>query len=145
MRALKSPSKQKKSKLKPHTQEQPQRSTHYHREDFTPVERALFVRFVWGRSRLPLRASQFRHRFKLQAFHRPRPPQPQQAREDEDGDGDDQYLPVAHTCFFALDLPSYSSRAVCADRLRYAIHHCSSIDLDNTALGLRGASLGWDG
>lgn len=117
------------------------RPTLHHSEDFTPAERALFVRFVWGRSRLPLRSEQFRQRFKLQSFH----------AGGQDGNGstntttEDQYLPVAHTCFFSCELPRYSSRAVCAERLRYAVHHCCSIDLDQTALGRRAASLGWDG
>lgn len=55
-------------------------------------------RFAWGRSRLPLSAEQFSQSFKIQAF----------ARAPADA-----YLPVAHTCFFSLELPRYSSREVC--------------------------------
>ena len=60
-------------------------------------------RFAWGRSRLPLSAEQFNQPFKIQAF----------AREPADA-----YLPVAHTCFFSLELPRYSSREVCAGNRR---------------------------
>ncbi len=45
----------------------------------------------------------------------------------------DQNYPMSHTCFFTLDLPNYSSEAVCRERLLYAIHNCQDIDADNTA------------
>lgn len=43
-------------------------------------------------------------------------------------------LPTAQTCFFLLRLPPYSSQAVLAERLRYSIHNCPSIDMDNYML-----------
>lgn len=43
-------------------------------------------------------------------------------------------LPTSQTCFFQLRLPMYSSCEVMADRLRYAINHCRSIDMDNYML-----------
>jgi len=43
-------------------------------------------------------------------------------------------LPTSQTCFFQLRLPAYSSKSVMADRLRYAIHNCRSIDMDNYML-----------
>ena len=43
-------------------------------------------------------------------------------------------LPTSQTCFFQLRLPMYSSVQVMAERLRYAIHHCRSIDMDNYML-----------
>jgi hypothetical protein len=36
----------------------------------------------------------------------------------------DRYYPVAHTCFFTLELPAYSSAKLMRERLRYAIHNC---------------------
>ena len=39
-----------------------------------------------------------------------------------------EHLPVAHTCFFQLDLPNYSNDAVMAEKLRYAMYNCCSID-----------------
>lgn len=49
------------------------------------------------RTRLPLTAEGFSQRFKLQSFSR---------------SPADDYLPVAHTCFFSLELPAYSSLEV---------------------------------
>jgi len=42
----------------------------------------------------------------------------------------DAHLPVAHTCAGSLDLPDYSTPAVCAERLRFAMAHCTTIDAD---------------
>ena len=36
------------------------------------------------------------------------------------------------TCFFSLELPIYSSAAVCYERLLYAICNCLEIDIDTT-------------
>ena len=44
----------------------------------------------------------------------------------------DNNYPMSHTCFFILDLPSYSSPEKLHDRLLYAIHNCQDIDTDNT-------------
>jgi E3 ubiquitin-protein ligase HERC2 len=78
-------------------------------QGFSDEERSMFLRFCWGRSRLPLRADQFPQRFKLQAFGRSPP---------------DSYLPVSHTCFFSLELPAYSSQEVMTAKLTYAIYNC---------------------
>lgn len=43
-------------------------------------------------------------------------------------------LPTAQTCFFQLRLPPYSSPETLAERLRYAINNCRSIDMDNYML-----------
>jgi ankyrin repeat protein len=32
----------------------------------------------------------------------------------------DQHMPCAHTCFYALELPVYSSQAICAEKVGYA-------------------------
>lgn len=50
-------------------------------------------------------------------------------------------LPTAQTCFFQLRLPPYSSQEVMAERLRYAINNCKSIDMDNYMLA-RNADVG---
>ncbi len=47
------------------------------------------------------------------------------------GRGDD-YLPSAHTCFFTIDLPGYSSVAVMRSKLLYAIRQCAAIDCEST-------------
>ena len=43
-------------------------------------------------------------------------------------------LPTSQTCFFQLRIPPYSSQAVMSERMRYAIRHCRSIDMDNYML-----------
>ena len=39
-----------------------------------------------------------------------------------------------HTCFFALDLPMYSSQELTKQKLLYAITHCTAIDADDTSV-----------
>jgi hypothetical protein len=88
-------------------------------ESFNHDERASFLRFVWARSRLPASAREFHQKFKIQAAV---------------GDGPkmlpDTFLPKAHTCFFSLNLPRYSSEELMAERLRYAMYNCIEMDAD---------------
>ncbi|XP_061887279.1 probable E3 ubiquitin-protein ligase HERC1 isoform X3 [Entelurus aequoreus] len=86
-------------------------------EEFTNEERVLFLRFVSGRSRLPSNPADMTQKFQIIKVDRP-----------VNG------LPTAQTCFFLLRLPPYSSQAVLAERLRYSIHNCPSIDMDNYML-----------
>lgn len=82
-----------------------------------PEDRAAFVNFCSGRSRLPGSAAEFAMNFKLTAPHR-------------NYDKPDDYLPIAQTCFFSLALPKYSSAEVCLDKLRYAIKNADLMDAD---------------
>lgn len=43
-------------------------------------------------------------------------------------------LPTAQTCFFQLRLPPYTTQEIMAERLRYSINNCRSIDMDNYML-----------
>ncbi|XP_033110674.1 probable E3 ubiquitin-protein ligase HERC1 [Anneissia japonica] len=86
-------------------------------EEFSNEERILFMRFVSGRSRLPSNIADISQRFQIM-------------RVDRGTDG----LPTAQTCFFQLRIPPYSSQAVMAERMRYAINNCRSIDMDNYML-----------
>lgn len=43
-------------------------------------------------------------------------------------------LPTAQTCFFQLRLPPYTTQEVMAEKLRYSINNCRSIDMDNYML-----------
>ncbi|KAI0208518.1 putative E3 ubiquitin-protein ligase HERC1 [Lamellibrachia satsuma] len=86
-------------------------------ESFDNDERILFMRFVSGRSRLPANPADISQRFQIM-------------KVDRAVDG----LPTSQTCFFQLRIPPYSSRELLADRLRYAIHNCRSIDMDNYML-----------
>lgn len=87
-------------------------------KDFSQDDRVKFLRFVWGRSRLPLTSKAFVQKFKIS---------PHSASASSNAD---MYLPEAHTCYFELDLPQYSSRAVLLNKLMFAITHCVSIDTD---------------
>ncbi|XP_015230673.1 PREDICTED: probable E3 ubiquitin-protein ligase HERC1 [Cyprinodon variegatus] len=86
-------------------------------EEFSNEERVLFMRFVSGRSRLPANTADISQRFQIMRVDRPY-----------------DSLPTSQTCFFQLRLPPYSSQAVMAERLRYAINNCRSIDMDNYML-----------
>uniref|UniRef100_K3W724 HECT domain-containing protein n=1 Tax=Globisporangium ultimum (strain ATCC 200006 / CBS 805.95 / DAOM BR144) TaxID=431595 RepID=K3W724_GLOUD len=79
--------------------------------EFTDEQKSAFLRFVWGRSRLPTHAADFTQDFKISGL-------PKAAGRA------DMYLPIAHTCFFSIDLPMYSCRDVMKDKLLYAITHC---------------------
>ncbi|CAM9398055.1 unnamed protein product, partial [Phaeothamnion confervicola] len=85
---------------------------------FDGRDRTAFLRFVWARSRLPTRPEEFRQKLKIQTAI------------IGDTAAADALLPRAHTCFFSLSLPRYSSDAVMAARLRYAIHSCVEMDAD---------------
>uniref|UniRef100_A0A8C4TJ25 HECT-type E3 ubiquitin transferase n=1 Tax=Erpetoichthys calabaricus TaxID=27687 RepID=A0A8C4TJ25_ERPCA len=86
-------------------------------EEFSNEERVLFMRFVSGRSRLPANTADISQRFQIMKVDRPY-----------------DSLPTSQTCFFQLRLPPYSTQAIMAERLRYAINNCRSIDMDNYML-----------
>ncbi|XP_060527187.1 probable E3 ubiquitin-protein ligase HERC1 [Cylas formicarius] len=86
-------------------------------ENFSDYERVLFMRFVSGRSRLPANLADLSQRFQVM-------------KVDKAPDG----LPTAQTCFFQLRLPPYTSQDVMAEKLRYSINNCRSIDMDNYML-----------
>uniref|UniRef100_A0A182IU73 HECT-type E3 ubiquitin transferase n=1 Tax=Anopheles atroparvus TaxID=41427 RepID=A0A182IU73_ANOAO len=89
-------------------------------EEFTNQERSLFLRFVWGRTRLPRTIADFRGRdFVLQVLDKYNPP--------------DHFLPESYTCFFLLKMPRYSCKSVLQEKLKYAIYFCKSIDTDEYA------------
>ncbi|MES1911421.1 MAG: hypothetical protein MHM6MM_003850 [Cercozoa sp. M6MM] len=81
-------------------------------------ERAKWLRFVWGRERLPAEAAHFSRNFKI-SFR---------------GHQGDSHLPVSHTCFFSIELPNYTSVEVCYQKLVYAATHCVGIDTDGSVV-----------
>jgi E3 ubiquitin-protein ligase HERC2 len=97
--------------------------------EFDHEERAALLKFTWGRTRLPLSAGEFTQRFKIQSFNKSPP---------------DAYYPVAHTCFFSLELPRYSTLEILKDKLRYAIFNCEAIDGDDGSSGMAVAAMGWE-
>ncbi|KAJ8304108.1 hypothetical protein KUTeg_017691 [Tegillarca granosa] len=86
-------------------------------EAFSNDERIQFLRFVSGRTRLPANPSDISQRFQIM-----------------NSDRGPSCLPTSQTCFFQLRLPFYPSRDVLAEKLRYAINNCRSIDMDNYML-----------
>eukprot|EP00501_MAST-03F_sp_TOSAG23-6_P002630 GSMAST32.ASY1.ANO1.2772.1 assembled CDS len=74
-------------------------------KSFSQDDKSKFLQFVWGRSRLP-RESVWPRPFKLTK-----------------GNSDTSRLPLAHTCFFQIELPPYSSDEVMRQRLLTAIHY----------------------
>ena len=87
----------------------------------TEEQRAAFLRFVWGRSRLPLTAAEFPRSFAMQ---------PRTVPEHSDPD---RALPVAHTCFLSIDIPPWTSADVAFERLMYAVENSFAIDSDQIA------------
>ena len=116
-------------------------------EGFTEEERAAYVRFVWGRSRLPVNRDHWKQPHRVATFYPPRA-----ASLDHSGErggtsargNDDDYLPFAHTCYFTIDVPRYSSEAVMRRKLLFAIQNCTEIDGDQTSAGRRAAAMGFD-
>ena len=93
--------------------------------DFTPAQRRAFLRFACGRSRLPPgHVSVAGRGLELQPLLRT-------------AGSPDAYLPVAHTCFFSLELPRYSSLEVTRARLMYAVSEGVAIDTDHAVRDAR--------
>jgi hypothetical protein len=75
-------------------------------ESLTDKEKSGFVRFAWGRSRLPP-SKAFTIKMKLTPS------------------GSDK-LPVAHTCFFSIEIPNYKTEDEMRHGLLTAIHYGAS-------------------
>lgn len=86
--------------------------------EVTSDDRRAFLRYVWARCRLPLRASDFDAAFKIQK---------DQINVEERAD---QALPSASTCFFCLTLPEYSSVEILKQKLMFAIHNVTTMETD---------------
>jgi len=83
--------------------------------EFTVAEGVLFLRFCWGRTRLPKNANDWGRKFQINSM---------------DEGVADNYLPKAVTCFFKFLLPRYTSREFLLKRLRTAIAYTSTIETD---------------
>jgi E3 ubiquitin-protein ligase HERC1 len=81
-------------------------------------ERQQFVRFCWGRGRLPVRDSDWTQPFTLTVLNASGTTKP------------DDLLPVSHTCFHQLDIPLWSNKAVMRSKILYAAANCKAIDAD---------------
>ncbi|NXN18637.1 HECD3 ligase, partial [Indicator maculatus] len=77
--------------------------------NFTSEDLSRFLKFVTGRSRLPVQITVYPERTDLNAL---------------------DLMPQASTCSCTFFLPNYSSAKVCEELLRYAVYNCMSIDTD---------------
>ena len=113
-------------------------------DTFQIKEKQRFLRFVWGRTRLPLTEEGWRNQhFVVCLRHSSDSQNMNNTNGENENDSlvgigavakrqqrENASLPEAHTCFWQLDLPSYSNREVMKERLLFAITYCSSIDTD---------------
>ena len=85
-------------------------------ETFSMEERTEYLKFVWGRSRLPANRHNLdrRHTIDYKSSYTDR-------------------LPEAHTCFFTLDLYNYSTIEKMRSMFITAIQLCGDIDGDRGA------------
>lgn len=92
--------------------------------EFTPEQRSLFLRFVFARTRLPARLDKLHTKFKIQKMAA--------AADSKDAatKGADALFPASHTCFFSIQLPTYSNTTILRQRLLYAIQNCTTMDAD---------------
>ncbi|XP_074893691.1 E3 ubiquitin-protein ligase HECTD3-like isoform X1 [Buteo buteo] len=77
--------------------------------NFTSEDLSRFLKFVTGRSRLPVQITVYPERENLNTL---------------------DLMPQASTCSCSFFLPNYSSAKACEELLRYAVYHCMSIDTD---------------
>ena len=73
-------------------------------ESWTHEERGLYLKFVWGRNRLPVDLSRISRSHEVRLY----------TNMNETG------FPQAHTCFFQLDIPFYRTDEICSQRLMQA-------------------------
>ena len=84
-------------------------------ESFTYEERAIYLKFVWGRNRLPQDLSKISRKHEVRLM----------TNMSETG------FPQSHTCFNQLDIPYYRDDELCRKRLIAAAELCGGIDTDN--------------
>ena len=96
-------------------------------EEFSREARQNYIRFVWGRSRLPFSTVDWERKHKINKC----------AKSPAN-----DYLPTGHTCFFTLDLPQYTTKEICREKLLYAVTHCIAIDADETTVARQAAEGG---
>jgi hypothetical protein len=75
-------------------------------ESLSNDERSRWVRFAWGRSRLP-RGDNWDRRMKI----------------SRKTGASDQELPISHSCMFAVELPAYSSEEIMRQRILASIYY----------------------
>ena len=87
-------------------------------EDFDDEQRQMYLKFVWGRSRLPIDMKTLKDKHTIALA----------MNMDKTG------FPHAHTCFFSIDIPNYPTDKIMRDKLLTAISMCGEIDTDGTPM-----------
>jgi len=82
--------------------------------EMSNADRKKFLQFVWARSRLPNKESDFDASFKIQKA----------------SGGNDSSLPSASTCFFSLALPEYTSKSILKQKLKFAFENVCTMESD---------------
>ena len=77
-------------------------------ESFSEIEKQQYLKFVWGRTRLPIDVSNLDHKHEVRL----------------DRDMSNTGFPQSHTCFFQLDIPDYKTDEVCRQRMTQAAELC---------------------
>ena len=99
---------------------------------FSPDERRDYLKFVWGRTRLPNDVHTYAkadwHKIKLQEPGAGGQRGAEGARNPKKIDG---MLTQSHTCDFQLELPQYGSDEVCRRQLLTSMAWGDSMDNDN--------------
>ena len=90
-------------------------------EECTLEDKCNYIKFVWGRTRLPKDAKGFGS-----------DPHKITKKTDYSNIEGRKFLPIAHTCFFELELPPYDNYNTLKDKLLYAMRN-SVIISDNNA------------
>lgn len=87
-------------------------------EEMNREERRLFLQFVWARTRLPMKESDFEAPFKI-------------LRDTKSDETEvEEALPSASTCFFSLTLPEYKTKEVLKHKLLFAIKNVTTMESD---------------
>ena len=84
---------------------------------FTQEERQMYLKFVWGRDKLPLDCANLRDKHKIEVKR--------YANKDSH--------PQAHTCYFTIDVPEYQSLQIMTAKIKMAMELCGEIDTDGRA------------
>ena len=90
--------------------------------EFDDEQKAQYLEFVWGRSRLPIKLSHEQHKFSLydEGIDGRRGQRREIFKEDS--------IPQSHTCFFSFELPIYSSLAKFKEQLLRAMSGSKGVE-----------------
>lgn len=88
-------------------------------ESFDQPMRKAYLKFVWGRSKIPLDTSNLRYKHTICLYS--------YMAENS--------LPKSHTCFFQIDIPAYKTYEILVEKIKYAIETCGEIDDDYGGAG----------